>query len=423
MNKTSPSRNTSGTFAVSSRHARCPRVRNDPGRGGTPPRLQARPRNRAAGAGVGRPDLPRLGGRSGARTSSAISWSLFAAYWLWRRSEFSRRPAARAAAACTSRSAAIGSPRARTWLALGGSHHLVIVPTYRESDAILAETLACLAQPDRAARAHCVVLAFEERDPHAPRARGAPEPAFRHLVSAHWLVTSAPRSARRSQGQIVEPGLGGATGRGRADRHRPARPARPAGDRAATRIRGCDPQFLAALGHKVLTPSGRPLAHLPAGHPVLCQSRATAAAAARGEQRVLAVLAGAVGGQPSPGPAVDVLAQLVGGAAGRRSGTSTSSPKTRTCSSRCGCTSGRACKTRAIYLPVYADAAEGATCAGTARQHRTTRSGAGRGASRTCPYLALRSARARGTSRGTRASRAWAGTSKSTWCGRRTGSC
>ena len=75
--------------------------------------------------------------------------------------------------------------------------------------------------------------------------------------------------------------------------------------------------YLAALGHDVLTPPERPPAHLPAGHPVLCQSLAPDRAAPRAEQHLLALGAGAHGAEPSAGHPVDLLAELVGGARSR----------------------------------------------------------------------------------------------------------
>ncbi len=57
--------------------------------------------------------------------------------------------------------------------------------------------------------------------------------------------------------------------------------------------------------------------HLPAGDSVLRQSPAPAAALSGGEQRVLAVLVGATGGEPQARPAVHLFADLVGGARGR----------------------------------------------------------------------------------------------------------
>ena len=97
----------------------------------------------------------------------------FSAYWLWRSVEFSL-------------GLLIGlwrlhAAQRRDWLAageqLGGFerlHHLVIVPTYGESEEILADTLDYLALPDVPLERVAVVLAFEERDPdgaaRAPRA-------------------------------------------------------------------------------------------------------------------------------------------------------------------------------------------------------------------------------------------------------------
>src|SRR5207237_1045167 len=65
-------------------------------------------------------------------------------------------------------------------------HHLVIVPTYGESEEIVADTLHYLTLQDVPRDRVSVVLAFEQRDPLAPaRARSLRErfaPLFQHFV-------------------------------------------------------------------------------------------------------------------------------------------------------------------------------------------------------------------------------------------------
>ena len=223
----------------------------------------------------------------------------FSAYWLWRSLEFS--------VGLLIGLARLHRPERRDWLAVGEDlpgfermHHLVIVPTYRESDEILAETLHCLVARRLPLERIAVVLAFEERDPDAAGTRRAPERSASRAAFGHLLVTLHPDlpgevkgkssnlawAARRVEDELI------ATG--------PARRAQLAGHRVRRRF-APDRQYLAALGYEVLShPDGRLHIYQPAD-PVLCQPRRLLAAAARGEQRLLAVLAGADGGQPSPG--------------------------------------------------------------------------------------------------------------------------
>src|SRR6187402_1284648 len=53
---------------------------------------------------------------------------------------------------------------ARSQVGFDGLHHLVIIPTYKEDDAVLAETLDYLVRQDFPAERVAVVLAFEARD-------------------------------------------------------------------------------------------------------------------------------------------------------------------------------------------------------------------------------------------------------------------
>src|SRR5437870_242221 len=87
----------------------------------------------------------------------------FSAYWLWRSCEFS-------AGLLIGLGRLFGSQR-RDWAADGSQlngftrlHHLVFVPTYREGDEILSETLECLVRQTAPTERIAVVLAFEERD-------------------------------------------------------------------------------------------------------------------------------------------------------------------------------------------------------------------------------------------------------------------
>ena len=153
----------------------------------------------------------------------------FSVYWLWRSLEFS-------VGLLIGLARLHGSER-RNWAAFGEGlpgyermHHLVLVPTYREGDEVLAATLDCIRRQTVAAERIAVVLAFEERDPDA--AERAARLSQRYADAfGHLLVTPAPRSAGRGQGQVVQPALGRAPRAGRVDRQRSARRSQLAGDR------------------------------------------------------------------------------------------------------------------------------------------------------------------------------------------------
>src|SRR5712692_1601575 len=114
----------------------------------------------------------------------------FSGYWLWRSCEFTvglliglRR---------------LHAAQRRDWLAVGNDaagfgrlRHVVLVPTYLESDEILAETLQCLSRQTLPRERISVVLAFEERDPHA-RARATRLSRRFADCFGQWLVTMHP---------------------------------------------------------------------------------------------------------------------------------------------------------------------------------------------------------------------------------------
>jgi hypothetical protein len=179
----------------------------------------------------------------------------FSGYWLWRSCEFTvglllgiRR---------------LHATQRRDWLALGKSasgfdklRHLVLVPTYMESDEVLSETLHCLAKQTVARERIGVVLAFEERDPQASARAARLSQRFAGSFG-QWLVTMHPDlpgevkgkssnlawAARRAEAELI--------GLGRLD---PSDLLVTVCD-ADSRL---DRQYLAALGHQVLThPDGR----------------------------------------------------------------------------------------------------------------------------------------------------------------------
>jgi len=314
----------------------------------------------------------------------------FAAYWFWRSLEFSlgllfglwqlRRA------------------RRRDWLAAGEEtdgfsrlRHLVIVPTYRESEQILAETLTCLARQTVAPETIAVVLAFEARDPDA-RARAA-HLTFRFGTTfGAWLTTSHPDlpgevkgkssnlawAAQRAEDELI------ATGR------LDARDLLVTVCDADSRL---DPQYLAALGYKVLShPHGQLHIYQPA---ILFYAN----------QHRLPLLLRAVSSVFS----LYSLARLA--ASHRLVPQSTYSltwwaarrvnfwdadvvPEDSHMFFKVWLHLGSRVKTRAIYLPVHADAAEGFSVAGTAvstyQQIRRWAWGVS-----DVPYLVLRAMRAR----------------------------
>jgi len=186
----------------------------------------------------------------------------FSVYWLWRSCEFSF-------GLLIGLARLHGSQR-RNWAADGEHmqgyarmHHLVLVPTYRESDQILSETLECIATQTTGAERVTVALAFEARDPEAPaRAQRLTQRFAKRF--GHWLVTMHPDlpgevkgkssnlhwAARRVQDELI------ATGR------LDARNLLITVVDADSRI---DRQYLAALSIEVLShPDGRLHVYQPA---------------------------------------------------------------------------------------------------------------------------------------------------------------
>ena len=143
---------------------------------------------------------------------------LFSIYWLWKSLAFAS-------------GVLIGFWRLRTaqqrdWLAdaarLVGNdelRHLVIVPTYGESDEIVADTLHYLTLQDVPLDRVSVVLAFEERDPIAPARAQRLSARFAPLFQ-HFLLTFHPDqdgevrgksanltwAAKRVEAELIETG-------------------------------------------------------------------------------------------------------------------------------------------------------------------------------------------------------------------------
>jgi hypothetical protein len=186
----------------------------------------------------------------------------FSAYWLWRSCEF-------AIGLLIGLARLYGSQR-RDWHTDGGAlvgysrmHHLVIVPTYKEGDEILSETLDCIARQTVPAERIAVVLAFEERDAQAPARAARLSERFAHRFG-EWLVTMHPDmpgevkgkssnlawAARRAQDELM------ATGR--LDPRNLLVTVCDADSRV-------DRQYLAALAYEVLAhPNGRLCIYQPA---------------------------------------------------------------------------------------------------------------------------------------------------------------
>jgi cellulose synthase/poly-beta-1,6-N-acetylglucosamine synthase-like glycosyltransferase len=142
----------------------------------------------------------------------------FSVYWLWRSCEFS--------IGLIIGVLRLNGSQRRNWAADGERmpgysrmHHVVLVPTYRESDEILVDTLECIANQTAPAEKIAVVLAFEARDPEAPeraeRLRARFEGRFGNLLvtmhpdlpgevkgkssNLHW-------AARRVQDELIATG-------------------------------------------------------------------------------------------------------------------------------------------------------------------------------------------------------------------------
>jgi hypothetical protein len=143
---------------------------------------------------------------------------LFSIYWLWKSLAF--------ASGVLIGFWRLRKAQQRDWLAdsarLAGHdelRHLVIVPTYGESDEIVADTLHYLTLQDVPLDRVSVVLAFEERDPSAPARAQQLSARFAPLFQ-HFLLTFHPDqdgevrgksanltwAARRIDAELIETG-------------------------------------------------------------------------------------------------------------------------------------------------------------------------------------------------------------------------
>ena len=112
------------------------------------------------------------------------------------------------------------------------------MPTYGESEEIVADTLHYLTLQDVPLERVSVVLAFEERDPIAPSARQRLSARFAPLFQ-HFLITFHPDLHGEVRGKSANLTWAARRVAGGADRHRPARSRAPDRHRAATPTRGC----------------------------------------------------------------------------------------------------------------------------------------------------------------------------------------
>jgi hypothetical protein len=314
----------------------------------------------------------------------------FAAYWFWRSAEF--------AAGLLFGLRRLHLAQRCDWLAEGDRltgfarlHHLVIVPTYRESDEILVETLDCLLNQTLPAQRIAVVLAFEERDLQAPARAARISQRFAHQFGG-WLVTFHPDLAGEVKGKssnlawaarAVESEL---IASGRLDPRNLLVTVCDADSRL-------DRQYLAALGHQVLShPDGRLHIYQPAI--LFYANQARLASPLRAISSVFSLYS---------------LARLA--ASHRLIPQSTYSlswwaarrvafwdvdvvPEDSHMFFKVWLHLGKRVRTRAIHLPVYADAAEGATfwksAVSTYQQIRRWAWGVS-----DIPYLAMRTLKAR----------------------------
>jgi hypothetical protein len=314
----------------------------------------------------------------------------FSAYWLWRSIEFS--------IGLLIGLARLDAAQRRDWLAaatpLDGFdrlHHLVIVPTYTESDEILSETLECLARQTLPPERIAVVLAFEERDAQA-LARAARLSQRFATRFGEWLITLHPDLSGEVKGKSSN--LAWASGRaadeliasGRLDERNLLVTVCDADSRL-------DRQYLAALGCRVLSHvDGRLHIYQPAI--LFYANHARLALPLRAISSVFSLYS---------------LARLQ--ASYRLVPQSTYSlswwvaqrvafwdvdvvPEDSHMFFKVWLHFGKRVRTRAIHLPVYADAAEGANWRGSAvstyRQIRRWAWGVS-----DVPYLALHTLRAR----------------------------
>jgi cellulose synthase/poly-beta-1,6-N-acetylglucosamine synthase-like glycosyltransferase len=314
----------------------------------------------------------------------------FSAYWLWRSMEF--------ALGLSLGLVRMHAAQRRDWLATAAGmpgfeslHHLVVVPTYNESEEILSETLDGLVRQTLPSERIAVVLAFEERDTHALARAARLSQRYAHRFG-EWLVTLHPDlpgevkgkssnlawAARRVVDELITTG--------RLEERRLLVTVCDADSRL-------DRQYLAALGHSLLLhPDGWLHIYQPAI--LFYANHARLSLPFRAVSSVFSLYS---------------LARL---AASHRLVPQSTYSLTWWVAQRVGFWDvdvvpedshmffkvwlhfGKRVRTRAIHLPVYADAAEGAnwwsSAANTYRQIRRWAWGVS-----DVPYLALSSLRAR----------------------------
>jgi len=314
----------------------------------------------------------------------------FAAYWWWRSCEF--------AVGLVMGIWRLQTTRRRDWLtaakAFAGHEqlcHVVIVPTYKESEEVLIDTLGCLANQTVASQELTVVLAFEERDTLAPD-RAANLARRFDGVFDHLLITFHPDLPGEVKGKSSN--LAWAAERIEAELIADGKL-----DPQHLLVTVCDAdsrldrQYLAALGHAALAhPDGMLHVYQPA---ILFYAN----------HRRLPPILSAVS-------SVFSLYSLARLAASHRLVPQSTYSLSWWAARRVGFWDvdvvpedshmffklwlhlGRRVRTRAIHLPVWADAAEGAnplgTVASTYQQIRRWAWGVS-----DIPYLALRTLRAR----------------------------
>ena len=86
-------------------------------------------------------------------------------------------------------------------------YHVVIVPEYQEPIHVLERTLTNLAQQDFPKERIIVVLATEDKDPHARNRKNSTEEIWESFWQIHGHATRS--SYRRSRGEIIKHGMGG----------------------------------------------------------------------------------------------------------------------------------------------------------------------------------------------------------------------
>lgn len=326
----------------------------------------------------------------------------FSAYWLFRSSEFGLGLLLGLWRLTRSQRRAWGDAL-KTVPESGRLQHLVIIPTYRESEDVLADTLRSLVHQSVPRHHIAVVLAFEERDDGAPARARRLTARFGGLFG-HWLLTFHPDLPGEVKGKSSN--LAWAAQRAEEELVRTGRL-----DPACTLVTVLDadsrihPEYLAALGYASLThPNGDLHLYQPAILFYANYWRLPLPLRAVNSVFSLYSLARLASGHRLVPQSTYSLSWRVAQEVGFWDVDVI--PEDSHMFFKVWLHVGARVRTSAIYLPVYADAAEGATAlqsaTSTYQQIRRWAWGVS-----DIPYLVLGAARAPHIPLGKRAARVW----------------